>query len=356
MDYDEVNNCMTEQQKNSLKTAALQQLLQQVLGGAQEYTSYDDVNNQLTEQQKNSYQTAALQQLAEAGIGGDNTFAFKVKTDAVPTKDKDIKDLYQNYGIPGKYYTSHDLTFEDKDGNEITADQIVAAYKDGKKLALIGVEHLGANYYINDGDVTIQEPRDERTNLPIMVSERYNNDDIELYLQGISTNDVSNGLLVYALELYETDGVVDSSTAVIGLSMASNTIWLQLSIDTTQSESSTTLSTEYDTNQTEAIVYGGTIEEFTQAVGNQCELAGSKAVSIFAEDTSSLQSNSVGAFPEIVYRYTGKDDPDTGDQIMAYYLLFRMWTPNTSKYTMFEVELPETGSAFNEVTVRVATV
>lgn len=70
MDYDEVNNCMTEQQKNSLKTAALQQLLQKVLGGAQEYTSYDDVNNQLTEQQKNSYQTAALQQLAEAGVGG----------------------------------------------------------------------------------------------------------------------------------------------------------------------------------------------------------------------------------------------------------------------------------------------
>ena len=70
MDYDEVNNCMTEQQKNSLKTAALQQLLQKVVGGAQEYTSYDDVNNQLTEQQKNSYQTAALQRLAEADIGG----------------------------------------------------------------------------------------------------------------------------------------------------------------------------------------------------------------------------------------------------------------------------------------------
>lgn len=70
MDYDEVNNCMTEQQKNSLKTAALQRLLQQVLGASQEYTSYDDVNNRLTEQQKNSYQTAALQQLAEAGIGG----------------------------------------------------------------------------------------------------------------------------------------------------------------------------------------------------------------------------------------------------------------------------------------------
>lgn len=76
MDYDEVNNCMTEQQKNSLKTAALQQLLQKVLGGAQEYTSYDDVNNQLTEQQKNSYQTAALQQLVEAGIGGGKQYTL----------------------------------------------------------------------------------------------------------------------------------------------------------------------------------------------------------------------------------------------------------------------------------------
>lgn len=80
MDYDEVNNCMTEQQKNSLKTAALQQLLQQVLGGAQEYTSYDDVNNQLTEQQKNSYQTAALQQLVEAGIGGGKQYTLMLDT------------------------------------------------------------------------------------------------------------------------------------------------------------------------------------------------------------------------------------------------------------------------------------
>ena len=80
MDYDEVNNCMTEQQKNSLKTAALQQLLQQVLGAPQEYTSYDDVNNQLTEQQKNSYQTAALQQLVEAGIGGGKQYTLILDT------------------------------------------------------------------------------------------------------------------------------------------------------------------------------------------------------------------------------------------------------------------------------------
>lgn len=105
MDYDEVNNCMTEQQKNSLKTAALQQLLQKVIGGAQEYTSYDDVNNQLTEQQKNSYQTAALQQLAEADIGGGGAI--------VPLSDY-INDMW---------------VITDKDG-------LISAIEDGKGFYL----------------------------------------------------------------------------------------------------------------------------------------------------------------------------------------------------------------------------
>lgn len=126
MDYDEVNNCMTEQQKNSLKTAALQQLLQKVVGGAQEYTSYDDVNNQLTEQQKNSYQAAALQQLAEADIGGDVI---------VPLSD----------------YIDENWVITDKDG-------LISAIEDGKGFYL-GDSHARAVIILGgavaDGKITL---------------------------------------------------------------------------------------------------------------------------------------------------------------------------------------------------------
>lgn len=60
MTYDEINNCLSEQQKTSLMTAALQTMVADISGAPQEYTNYDDVNNQLSEQQKSSLMASAL--------------------------------------------------------------------------------------------------------------------------------------------------------------------------------------------------------------------------------------------------------------------------------------------------------
>lgn len=70
MTYDEINNCLSEQQKTSLMTAALQTMVEDASGVPQEYTNYDDVNNQLSEQQKSSLMAAALMYLKDNG-GGD---------------------------------------------------------------------------------------------------------------------------------------------------------------------------------------------------------------------------------------------------------------------------------------------
>ena len=71
MTYDEINNCLSEQQKTSLMTAALQTMVEDASGVPQEYTNYDDVNNQLSEQQKSSLMAAALMYLKDNGGGGD---------------------------------------------------------------------------------------------------------------------------------------------------------------------------------------------------------------------------------------------------------------------------------------------
>lgn len=70
MTYDEINNCLSEQQKMSLMTAALQTMVADASGVPQEYTNYDDVNNQLSEQQKSSLMAAALMYLKDNGGGG----------------------------------------------------------------------------------------------------------------------------------------------------------------------------------------------------------------------------------------------------------------------------------------------
>lgn len=70
MTYDEINNCLSEQQKTSLMTAALQTMVEDASGVPQEYTNYDDANNQLSEQQKSSLMAAALMYLKDNGGGG----------------------------------------------------------------------------------------------------------------------------------------------------------------------------------------------------------------------------------------------------------------------------------------------
>lgn len=166
MDYDEVNNCMTEQQKNSLKTAALQQLLQKVLGGAQEYTSYDDVNNQLTEQQKNSYQTAALQQLAEADIGGGTIVPLAdyvdISTFTITDKDglieaiNDGKGFYVNGNVLPTGEVS-DVLFSGAINNDkiILTSNLTYALLGGTDYSL---EQMTLNFDKNTGTLDPSDP------------------------------------------------------------------------------------------------------------------------------------------------------------------------------------------------------
>lgn len=58
MDYNSINNCMSDQQKLSLSAAALQEMVNGDL-------TYDDINNKMSDQQKLSLIAASLQELKD---------------------------------------------------------------------------------------------------------------------------------------------------------------------------------------------------------------------------------------------------------------------------------------------------
>lgn len=58
MDFNSINNCMSDQQKLSLSAAALQQMVNGNL-------TYDDINNKMSDQQKLSLIAASLQELKD---------------------------------------------------------------------------------------------------------------------------------------------------------------------------------------------------------------------------------------------------------------------------------------------------
>ena len=64
MDYNSINNCMSDQQKLSLAASALNQMVKQ------EPKTYDEINNTMSDQQKLSIIASALQTLKDQGGGG----------------------------------------------------------------------------------------------------------------------------------------------------------------------------------------------------------------------------------------------------------------------------------------------
>ena len=61
MDYNSINNCMSDQQKLSLSASALNQIL------GREPQTYDEINDKMSDQQKLSLIASALQELKEGG-------------------------------------------------------------------------------------------------------------------------------------------------------------------------------------------------------------------------------------------------------------------------------------------------
>ena len=124
MTYDEINNCLSEQQKTSLMTAALQTMVADASGAPQEYTNYDDVNNQLSEQQKSSLMAAALMYLKDNGGGGGLGIPLSVSQTGALTRSNDsftfttppevtqitFDASNRLYGLPYAFYNCKGLT------------------------------------------------------------------------------------------------------------------------------------------------------------------------------------------------------------------------------------------------------
>lgn len=127
MDYNSINNCMSDQQKLSLAASALNQMVRQ------EPKTYDEINDKMTDQQKLSLIAAALQELKDNSGGGG-----KVLTLHYTESDIEFDELWGiEYGVTAGLVFHPTVT--DENGSTYTLDDILEMYNNGEKILLKNV-------------------------------------------------------------------------------------------------------------------------------------------------------------------------------------------------------------------------
>lgn len=102
--------------------------------------------------------------LENGGGGGSSKLRIKVKVDYVPTTAAEIVDV-SPVGMTGYVYAARTgVSFEDADGEPVSAENVVAAAKGGN-LELISIDHLGDLVTKNGDAVTVQSVYPPSTSL-----------------------------------------------------------------------------------------------------------------------------------------------------------------------------------------------
>lgn len=159
MDFNSINNCMSDRQKLSLSAAALQQMISGNL-------TYDDINNKMSDQQKLSLIAASLQKLSgEEGssvISGQIDINFEnggasVSDYAAPLNAPNAitgNTIRQAYIYP----LSGDVaTFVKDDGSVLSWVDLVNQLESGATVNVSNVSALGGTYTEED-DAAIITP------------------------------------------------------------------------------------------------------------------------------------------------------------------------------------------------------
>lgn len=91
----------------------------------------------------------------ENGGGGSSKFRVKVKVDYVPTTAAEIMDMSVMGAMGYAYAAMTGVSFEDADGEPVSAEDVAAAAMDGN-IELISIDHLGDLVVKNGDAVTVQ--------------------------------------------------------------------------------------------------------------------------------------------------------------------------------------------------------
>lgn len=161
MDFDSINNCMSDQQKLSLSAASLSTLT----GGE---LTYDDINNKMSDQQKLSLIASSLTKLGGSlkGIRGrlvlKTPFAgfaalgeygspLGLYNDVLGAKQQELVLMQES----GAFTNVVELVGED--GNIIPWSDVWDAVINGQNIDIYSVEHLGETVTVNDMTPVFEE-------------------------------------------------------------------------------------------------------------------------------------------------------------------------------------------------------
>ena len=122
MDYNSINNCMSDQQKLSLAASALNQMADN------EPKTYDEINDKMTDQQKLSLIAAALQELKDSSSGGGKVLTLSYTTDDF--------EADPSWGVESGSAVALCITptITDQNGVQYTLDELMDMFNAGERL------------------------------------------------------------------------------------------------------------------------------------------------------------------------------------------------------------------------------
>lgn len=96
----------------------------------------------------------------------------------------------------------------------------------------------------------------------------------------------------------------------------------------------------------EAVLYGISLNDFENylnLITTDCNTS-YPMLNVFFVDVD--QDITARVSPDVSFRPTGEEDPETGDPLYAYYVVFRAYDSSTQSYVIYEGEIKESSGAW----------
>ena len=100
---------------------------------------------------------------------------------------------------------------------------------------------------------------------------------------------------------------------------------------------------------TDAVLHGITVDDFVQYIEGVASLdSGAPGLTVLIYDADSEESDAAVRTTASLYtRYSGEDDPETGDPIPEYGILFTAYDATNGRFKKYEGTLSESGGVWS---------